>query len=59
MPLDAKAHKILIGATTATITTILLKRGLRGAPLPGLYPMNQETGARYAAWTESSDGEKG
>ena len=22
----------------------------RGVPLPGLYPMNEETKARYAAW---------
>ena len=30
----------------------------RGASLPGLYPMNEETKARYATWTESLDGEK-
>jgi regulator of RNase E activity RraA len=24
----------------------------RGVPLPGLYPMNEETKARYAAWTQ-------
>ena len=37
----------------------IMEQVRRGAPLPGLYPMNQETRARYAAWTESSDGEKG
>ena len=48
--------------TTATITTMLLKKGIRrcwmqgpmplqkGAQLPGLYPMNEETKARYEAW---------
>ena len=37
----------------------IMEQVRRGAPLPGLYPMNEETRARYAAWTESSDGEKG
>jgi hypothetical protein len=48
--------------TTGTITTMLLKKGIRrcwmqgpmplqkGARLPGLYPMNEETKARYEAW---------
>ena len=39
MPLDAKAHKILIGATTATITTILLKQGLRNVWMRGTLPL--------------------
>ena len=56
----------LSGVTTATLTTLLLKKGLRsvwmrgtrplqmeqvdgGAPLPGLYPPNDETRARDEA----------
>ncbi len=56
--------------TTATITTMLLKKGIRrcwmkgpmplqkgerlGARLPGLYPMNEETKARYQAWKKQA-----
>jgi hypothetical protein len=46
--------------TTGTITTMLLKKGIRRCwmkgPMPlqkgerGLYPMNDETRARYEAW---------
>ena len=28
-----------------------------GAKLPGLYPPNEKTKARYAAWKEGGDGE--
>ena len=37
----------------------IMEQVRRGAQLPGLYPMNDETRARYAAWKESVDGEKG
>jgi hypothetical protein len=28
----------------------------RGLPLPGLYPMNAETRARYQAWRDGASG---
>ncbi|MBY8975259.1 ribonuclease activity regulator RraA [Rhodobacteraceae bacterium NNCM2] len=39
MPLDAQAIETLKGVTTATITTILLKRGLRNLWMRGTKPM--------------------
>jgi hypothetical protein len=42
---DAPVH-----ITTGTITTMLLKKGIRRCWIQGLYPMNDETKARYEAW---------
>jgi regulator of RNase E activity RraA len=39
MPLDAKAIEILKGVTTATLTTILLKKGLRNVWMRGTRPV--------------------
>lgn len=39
MPLDQTARDTLLGVTTATITTILLKKGLRNVWLRGTLPM--------------------
>ena len=39
MPLDEQARETLMGVTTATITTILLKKGLRNVWLRGTLPM--------------------
>ena len=39
MPLDQQARETLMGVTTATITTILLKKGLRNVWLRGTLPM--------------------
>jgi regulator of RNase E activity RraA len=39
MPLDAKAIEILKGVTTATLTTILLKKGLRNVWMRGTRPL--------------------
>ena len=39
MPLEPEARDILIGVTTATITTILLKKGLRNAWMRGTLPL--------------------
>ena len=33
----------------------IMEQVKRGAELPGLYPMNEETRARYAAWKDSLD----
>ena len=33
----------------------IMEQVTRGAELPGLYPMNEETRARYAAWKDSLD----
>ncbi len=37
----------------------IMEQVRRGTKLPGLYPMNEETKARYAAWKESPDEEPG
>lgn len=42
MPLDAKAIEALKGVTTATITTILLKKGLRNVWMRGTRPIRPE-----------------
>ncbi|HEX7928791.1 MAG TPA: ribonuclease activity regulator RraA, partial [bacterium] len=42
MPLDAKAIEALRGVTTATITTILLKKGLRNVWMRGTRPIRPE-----------------
>lgn len=39
MPLDDKARQTLAGVTTATITTILLKKGLRNVWMRGTLPL--------------------
>ena len=39
MPLEAQARDILMGVTTATITTILLKQGLRNVWMRGTLPL--------------------
>ena len=39
MPIDAAARDTLMGVTTATITTILLKKGLRNVWLRGTLPL--------------------
>jgi len=39
MPLDAKATAILEAVSTATITTILLKKGLRNVWMRGTRPL--------------------
>jgi len=39
MPLDAAARETLMGVTTATITTILLKKGLRNVWMRGTLPL--------------------
>jgi hypothetical protein len=45
--------------TTGTITTMLLKGWIvseveKWARLPGLYPMTEETKARYEAWKKKA-----
>ncbi len=42
MPFDDKARDTLLGVTTATITTILLKKGLRNVWLRGTLPLRPE-----------------
>src|SRR5262245_18995437 len=42
MPLDAKAIETLKGVTTATITTILLKKGLRNVWMRGTRPIRAD-----------------
>ncbi len=44
MPLDPKARDILMEVTTATITTILLKKGLRNVWMRGTLPLMQGQG---------------
>jgi hypothetical protein len=70
--LSEHQRDILKTVTTATVTTLLLKQGIRrtwmrgtarswlldevrqGASLPGLYPPNNETRARYEASKKKS-----
>jgi regulator of RNase E activity RraA len=42
MPFDAHARETLLEVTTATITTILLKKGLRNVWLRGTLPLRQD-----------------
>ena len=44
MPLDAAARETLLGVTTATITTILLKKGLRNLWMRGTLPLREGQG---------------
>ncbi|MEM8731981.1 MAG: ribonuclease activity regulator RraA [Pseudomonadota bacterium] len=48
MKLDAAARDLLSHVTTATITTILLKRGLRNLWMRGPMPLSNDGGAPYA-----------
>ena len=38
------------GAEHERMETWVVERGRAGAKLPGLYPLNEETKARYEAW---------
>ena len=42
MPLDEKARQTLAGVTTATITTVLLKKGLRNVWMRGTLPLRPD-----------------
>jgi regulator of RNase E activity RraA len=42
MPFDAKARETLLAVTTATITTVLLKKGLRNVWMRGTLPLREE-----------------
>jgi regulator of RNase E activity RraA len=46
MPLDARACGILKGITTATITTVLLKKGLRNVWMRGTLPLRPDESRR-------------
>jgi regulator of RNase E activity RraA len=42
MPFDEKARETLLGVTTATITTVLLKKGLRNVWMRGTLPLRAD-----------------
>ncbi len=45
---DTDAFQVLTGVTTATLTTILLKKGLRNVWIRGAFPITPEAGKRIA-----------
>jgi hypothetical protein len=50
IPQDLLAFVAEGGAEHERMESFIVSEVERGAKLPGLYPMNEETKARYAAW---------
>ena len=50
IPQDLLAFVAEEGAEHERMESFIVDEVERGAKLPGLYPMNEETKARYAAW---------
>ena len=59
IPAASLAHVLAEAPEQERVEGWIMEEVRRGVQLPGLYPMNEETRARYAAWKESMDAEKG
>ena len=53
IPQDLLAFVAEEGAEQERMESFIVTEVERGAKLPGLYPMNEETKARYAAWKKT------
>ena len=53
LPQDLVAFVADEGAEHERMESFIVAEVERGAKLPGLYPMNEETKARYAAWKKT------
>ncbi len=53
IPQDLVAFVADEGAEHERMESFIVAEVERGAKLPGLYPMNEETKARYAAWKKT------
>jgi regulator of RNase E activity RraA len=53
IPQDLLAFFAEEGAEHERMESFIVAEVERGAKLPGLYPMNEETKTRYAAWKKT------